>query len=183
MKKSASRFSFVLLAFALGLASVQFVRWALSDRNTDKSDRSTTEFDVDPSPLTRKADFPGFRFITRDCTGVNEYGGDTCVSGYENAALQKVWEFTVSHKDKKRAEREISLRIRDSLGIQNDSRMPARDDQRPFRRLELTTKTEDGTRTDIIRYNDANKIDVISADSADVAYEFEKWLNDGSPNK
>ncbi len=134
-------------------------------------------------PPTRALDFSGFRLITRDCTGVNKYGGDSCVSGYQNAALEKVWEFAVSHKEKKSAEREISLRIADSMGIQNDSLVNSRADQPPFRRLELITGTEQGTRTDIIRYDDENKLDVISADSADTAYEFEKWLNDRSANK
>ena len=174
MKRYYLRFRFMLMTFALGLASV-----FAFDGSLKFSDEVYVELPEVQSEsvfnIITKRNWNGFEPVGVGCGGRNIYGGQGSVVAYQNNSFRNASVSASSYGKAKDAAREIEQRIKDADKVLELT------EKSKHKRVVLESKRNGKIWVDILEYTGGKRIDIITASTLELALEFEKWNN--SQNK
>ena len=160
----------MLMTFALGLAGVNFLNWYSEYNDQIVVNLPKVESEAIFEIITKR-NWTGFELYGQGCGGRNIYGGEGSISAYQANDFRSVSASTSSHSRKKEIKREIEARIKDAVRILEIT------EKSTHKRIILENERDGEKWIDIIEYDGGKWIDIITADSLELALEFEQWQN------
>lgn len=174
MKRFYTRFRMLLLTFAFGLASVNFVNWLTVYRSEISVNLPQVESSSVFEIITKRK-WSGFEFFGHGCGGRNSYGGESSVSVYQANDFRTVSTSSSSHDNAKQARQEIELRIKDALKVIEFTKFFIKKSKIIQKRIVLENEKNENKWIDILKYDDGKSLEIINAPTLELALEFEKW--------
>ena len=164
MKKIYSKLRIGLATFALGLASVFFLKGSLKFSDEIDVNLPKVESSSIIEIITREK-WKGFIPVGQGCGGRNKYGGESGTTGYQTSDWKHISVSYSSYDSSKDAKKEISLRIAEAAKVLE------------LKENKIILENQDGKKTwiDVIKYQNGKSIEITTSPSLELISEFEKW--------
>jgi hypothetical protein len=160
----------MLMTFAFGLASVFMLSGSLKNEDEIVINLPQNE-SAEIIEIITKRNWRGFEATGHGCGGRNEYGSGCSFTGYANENFEGVSVSNCGYQNSKSLNREIELRIKDSVKVleKTDNK------QRGTKRIVLENREGNDEWFDIIISDGSLRLKIITARKLRLLDDFEYW--------
>jgi hypothetical protein len=159
------------MALTLGLAGVFMINGKLQFSEEVFVDLPKTESGGVTEIITKKT-WKGFELIGQGWVERNLYGAEEWITYYETNDFRRVSKSFSEHNDLKKAKKELNERISEAAVVWSYTK----------KRVVLENQEDSAKWIDIILVQDEKTFKILTAESLELAIEFEKWLEAQSQN-